>query len=124
MKTSKIELAGKHYITCFSLHAVLACEDKFGSVVNALEKIDKEGKEQQVKTTLWMLYELMKAGEAYCRVSGIQQDPIPGWEDFVSIVGLDDLTVVSGVIGETVAAGTTRNVEALPEKKTGAEAGE
>jgi len=118
MKGATITLAGKEYPLRFSLRAVKACTDRYGSLDGMFEAIQvKNGQVDVVDECLWLLSTLLDAGYRYCKASG-EDAPEPPDED--TLMDMLDLAEMQGVLLRAITGDSQRTVEAEPPKNGGA----
>jgi len=70
MKTTSIEINGKTYPLCFSLRVMRSCTERYRSIEKIDSAIDSEDKLQNVYESVWIIAEMMKAGERYAKPVG------------------------------------------------------
>lgn len=107
MRTGKVTIKGKNYITCFSSRVLVACEERAGSFDVEMDRVSSGS----VKEMLWLLSELLKAGAKYAEMEGLEHEQPPTLDDILDTVGVDEFSVMFGAVTETVTNGTNRSVE-------------
>lgn len=111
MKTATVTIGGKEYTACFSAYVIAKCEDRAGSV----EKILEEVHSNKLSSALWLMAQMLKAGELYEKINGGAPNKAPTYDELLVNTGLEDLNdVVFNTINETIMAGTSREVEVEP----------
>lgn len=108
MRTAKVKIHGVEYTACFSAYVIAQCEERSGSVVSVLQDVEKE----RVSTALWLLAQMLKAGELYEKMNHIETPKAPTYEELLITTGLEELSGVAfDVINDAITAGTSREVE-------------
>lgn len=117
MRTGKFKLKDKEYLLCFSLRAVRACTERYGSVDKIFDALGAESEARQLDEALWLLALMMDCGSRYAKDEGIDNpepltvDELYDTADFSDFLGIRDAIVSS------ISSGNSRNVEAEPDKK-------
>lgn len=108
MKTATLKLRDKEYTVCFSAYVIAKCEEKEGS----FEKVINDVNEGKFSTSLWLLAQMLKAGELYEKINGQKPERAPTYDELLVTTGYDDFTgEVFKVINEAIDGGTAREVE-------------
>lgn len=100
MKTGKIEIAGKTYLTCLSAAVIVKLQEK-GDIQSIMADLEKS---QSLKDSLEMIYLLIEAGSRYAKLTGIDNPPLMSFDDMCDILGMDDLIAMNTAITETIEA--------------------
>ena len=109
MKTGKLTVFGKDYITCFSNAVVRDLEERNGKQANdELAEILEGGK---VSDLVWLLHALVRGGDKYCKLMGIDNPEMPSIEDFYDGLDLADLNTMVMDAVKTIRAGQKTDVE-------------
>lgn len=114
MRTGKITIKGKEYLTCFSTRALIACEERSGSIEHELEKIEGGS----IKECIWLIYQLIIAGDRYAKIEGIENPEPMTYDELIDSLGADEYPGIFKAIKDTTTAGTNRNIEVKPSKNT------
>ena len=107
MRTAEIELLGEKYTLCFSAGVMIACDEKYGSVDAALQKIG----EGSFEAVFWLLYQMLKAGANYARLNEWENPEVKSYDYYTSLIGLDELAEMKRGITEAVQNGQERSFE-------------
>ena len=117
MRTAYLDINNKKYLTCFSTRVAFYCEEKFGSVTDAINTINSEAEKGKIKHSFYLLYEMLKAGAAYAKLEGIENPELMNFDDFIDSVSVADYKDMFSTVFKTINNGNIRNVEVEPEKK-------
>lgn len=112
MRTAKVKIKDKVYLTCFSTRVAVRCEERAGSIDTELSKIS----DGSLSEIFWLLSELLQAGAKYAAENGIEQDTPPTYDELLDSVGIDDYSTIFTAIKDTVSNGTEREIETKPSK--------
>jgi hypothetical protein len=107
MRTGKITIGGKDYITCLSTRVLVALEERGGDADQELARIMQGRK---LGDLFWLLAQMIDALEGLDNPGSLTLDAI------MDCMGPDDYEAMTGAMAETVKAGTTSTVEAKPGK--------
>lgn len=107
MRTANINLLGENYKLCFSAGVMIACEEKYGSVDKALNKIG----DGSFEAIFWLLYEMMRAGANYAKIHNEENPEVKDFLYYASEIGLDELSEMKKGITEAVISGQERTFE-------------
>lgn len=107
MRTGKITIKGKEYLTCFSTRVLMNCEERAGSFEHEMEKI--EGR--SISECIWLIYQLIIAGDRYAKIEGIDNPEPMTYDELIDSVGVDEYPDLFKAITATTTAGTNRNIE-------------
>lgn len=113
MKTNRITIKGKNYITCFSTRVLLAVEDREGDCDKGLQRIMKDGK---ISDMFWLLAQMIDAGDRYAKMEGIENPGVLTYDELVDSVGVDEYQTMFGAIVNAVKADSTPKVQTKPAK--------
>ena len=117
MRTGKIGVNGKEYLLCFSLRAVRACTERYGSVEKIFDALNDKSEVKQLDESLWLLATMMDCGARYAKEEGIE-NPIPLDVDALyDTIDLADMFKIKTAVVDAIANGNDRNVETEPDKK-------
>ena len=111
MRTGKITVNGKNYLLCFSAKVILSCSDRYGNVDGIWKKLSSDSEAEVLKETFWLLSEMMDAGAAYAKLTGVNNPKPLTEEELLVLVDLSDLANLKAKIFETVSNGNERTVE-------------
>lgn len=105
MKLSYVQLGGERQPVCFSLSAIEALEDRFGSL-DAMQNSLTGGSVKAINSVLEIMID---AGRAYCKAMDLECPPPlkcrPG-----DLIGVDDKDIVTEIFS-AIRTGTERKVE-------------
>lgn len=116
MKTTSIEINGKTYPLCFSLRVMRSCTERYRSIEKIDSAIASEDKLQNVYESVWIIAEMMKAGERYAKLNGLDAPEALSEDVLLDIFDVRDTALLVEKIQETILAGKAAEVEAEPEK--------
>lgn len=122
MRCKTVTLAGIEYPLRFSLRAVKACGEKYGSLEKMFEAIQGRGGGtlEVVDDCLWLLGVMLDAGYRYNRANGLEALEPPDAELLLDVL---DLAEMQGAMLGAIAGDSGRTVEAeAPKNGDGAEA--
>lgn len=111
MRTGKITVNNKDYLLCFSAKVILACSDRYGNVDGIWAALTSGTEAEVLKETFWLLSEMMDAGNAYAKLTGIDNPKPPTEGELLVLVDLADFANLKAKIFETVSNGNERTVE-------------
>ena len=116
MRTGKLTILGREYPLCFSTRVLCDVNEKYGDLNGLNAAMTDGGTPQQLRATMWILAEMLRAGRAYVALQG-DDSPTPLTEEqLLDAFGTDDLLGLYGEIMSTITSGTSREVEAEPPK--------
>ena len=72
MRTGAISFDGKKHILCFSVRVIKACAERYGSMEGIYEALSCENEVKNLDEALWLLEQMMKAGDKYAKEHGFQ----------------------------------------------------
>lgn len=78
--------------------------------------IDSEDKLQNVYESVWIIAEMMKAGERYAKLNGLDAPEALSEDVLLDIFDVRDTALLVEKIQETILAGKAAEVEANPKK--------
>lgn len=116
MRTGKITVNGKEYLTCLSTRVLVALEERGGDADKELARIMTERK---LSDLFWLLSRLIDAGDRYAELEGLENPGTLTEDQLMDLVGPDDYAKMTGDMVQTIKAGSTPTVEAKPGKGTG-----
>lgn len=127
MRTTEIEIGGKIYPLCFSLLAMCAFCEKYGSLDGAFQTPSEKHKAGDlpgmIGEYLWQLHQLLLSGQANAEINHLPVETPPPLNDLYSLLNVADLNEIQLKISEAIAAGSRREVKAEPGKNTEATSG-
>lgn len=115
MRTATIELDGKQRILCFSTGVVENVCEKYGSLEDYFGAMGDD-QVTQIRTVVWSLAQMMKAGDEYAKQKGIDNPPPLSEEYIRTMTDISELTGLQKKIQETITNGSKREVDAEPPK--------
>ena len=112
MKLRYIELLGNKYPLCFSLSATEELCDIFGDLDGMSKALTDKNTGKQIKAINAVLEILIRAGQNYCKVAGIDTPPPldckPG-----DVMDISDPEAIKAIF-EAISGDNEREVEATP----------
>lgn len=114
MRTGKVIVGGKEYLTCFSTRVLMRVEEEKGETAH--EWLQKMIENQSVGDMFWLLAQLIDAGDRYAKLEGLDNPGAIDFEALIDTVGVDDYATMFAAVVETVKNGQTPNVRTKPEK--------
>lgn len=114
MRTGKVIVGGKEYLTCFSTRVLMRVEEEKGEAAH--EWLQKMVENQSVGDMFWLLTQLIDAGDRYAKLEGLDNPGTIAFENLIDIVGVDDYATMFAAVVETVKNGQTPNVRTKPGK--------
>lgn len=124
MRKGEVEIAGATYPLCFSLRVAQCCVERYGAmdaVADVITGAAASGDTMGVLTEcLWLMGRMLEAGRRYSALTGAETPLPPAEADLFDLWGVDDIAMLQGKVFGTMAAGSRREVEALPPKNAGA----
>ena len=108
MKTTSIEINGKRYLLCFSLRVIRSCTERYKSIEEIGSAIDSEDKLQNVYESVWIIAEMMKAGERYAKLNGLDAPEALSEDVLLDVFDVRDAALLVEKIQETILA---RNIQ-------------
>lgn len=111
MRTGKITVNGKEYLLCFSAKVILSCSNRYGNVDGIWKALSDESEAKVLKEIFWLLSEMMDAGAAYAKLTGVENPKPLTEEELLVLVDLSDFANLKAKIFETVSNGNERTVE-------------
>lgn len=123
MRTAKITLDGEEHLLCFSTGVVEAACDKYGTLDDFFDALNGD-QSTQLRTVIWALAQMMKAGANYAKRKGIDNPPPLTEADIRDGCDISDLMDLRSKVAETITSGSDRQVEATPPKNVKATPGD
>ena len=112
MKTTSIEINGKRYLLCFSLRVIRSCTERYKIIEEIGSAIDSEDKLQNVYESVWIIAEMMKAGERYAKLNGLDAPEALSEDVLLDVFDVRDAALLVEKIQETILAGKAAEIEA------------
>lgn len=109
-----IVIAGKTYKATFTARVIAQIESKFGSV-SEWEKTMSE--EPKLHETIWILQQMIAAGQSYMTHMGLPDPGIISLEEMEDVLFPDELPGLIGNVKNIVTAASQVKIEAEPAKK-------
>lgn len=117
MRTGKIEINGKEYITCMSIRVLTWLEDYGDGDSNQnLSRLIKEGR---LTDMFELLVQLIDAGDRYAKLNDMENPGVLTYDELVDTMGIDDVSKIAEMarsITDTIKAGSEGHVKAKPAK--------
>lgn len=114
MRTGKVNIKGKEYLTCFSTRVLIDIEDRYGDSTEGLKEIMGRAK---VSELFWLLACLIDAGNRYAKMEGIENPGSLTEDELIDSVGVDEYETIFKNVADTVAAGGKPNIQTKPTKE-------
>ena len=111
MRTGKITINNKQYTLCFSARVIRNCAEKFGGMDKIDEVMNANDETEAFDSAIWLLNQLMQAGEKYCKANGMDTEKTPNIDEMLDLMGIDDFKNMKKSIAESISNGTERNLE-------------
>lgn len=122
MRTTEIEIGGKTYPLCFSLGAMCAFFEKYGSLDGVFQAPSEKQKAGDLPGVigeyLWQLHQLLVSGKEHVELNHMQAETPPPLDALYGLLNVSDLNEIQLKISEAIAAGSRREVKAEPGKNT------
>lgn len=115
MRTATITLEGQDRLLCFSAGVVEAACEKYGTLEAFFGALDAD-QYTQLRTVIWALAQMMRAGANYAKRKGLETAPPLSEEDIRDCCDIGELTGLRAKVAETITNGSDRQVEAEPPK--------
>ena len=115
MRTASITLNGQEHLLCFSARVVRNCTERYGGM-EKLDKVLSEGGVRSFDEALWILSEMMAAGDRYARQNGMENPSPMTVDDLLDQCDISDFAAMRQKIVETIVSGKTTHVEVEPPK--------
>ena len=106
MRTGRVSIKGREYITCFSTRVLIECEERAGSVEAEMEKIQGGS----ITECIWLLHRLIAAGCKYAELEGMEAPEAIGYDELLDGVGIDEYSGLFVAVAGAVSGGAERNV--------------
>ena len=114
MRTGKVWIGGKEYLTCFSTRVLMRVEEEKGEAAH--QWLQKMVEKQSVGDMFWLLAQLIDAGNRYAKLEGLDNPGAISFDDLVDAVGVDEYGTMFAAVVETVNNGQTPTIKTKPEK--------
>ena len=114
MRTGKITISGKEYLTCFSTRVLMALEDRGRSADAELQRIMEDGR---ITDVFWLLEHLIDAGNRYAELEGSDNPGKLTLDEIVDRVGVDEYQTMFKAVTDAVAKGNKPTVAVKTTKK-------
>lgn len=115
MRTGRVVIGGKEYLTCFSTRVLMTLEERGNSADQELARILNSGK---VTDSFWLLPQLIDAGDRYAKIEGIENPGKLTLDEIIDLVGIDEYDTMFHAIAETTKYGSEPTVEIKTPKNT------
>lgn len=112
MRIGSIGIDGKQHILCFSVRVVRHCTERYGSVNGLYAALSNENELEALDEALWILSEMMQAGDKYAKMHGIENAPCMTPDELEDACDLKDFLQMKAAIVLTITNGKKTNVEA------------
>ena len=116
MRTVKLPIAGQERILCFSVRVMRACSERFGSFSGVYKAMAADNETECLDAVLWLLAELMKAGDRYAKANDMENPAPLSVDDLLDHCDMADFVMLRGTITQAISAGSRTNVEVDPGK--------
>lgn len=113
MKTVTIDLQGERYALCFSVRVLNNLIEKYGSE----EKANNALANLSFVDSIFLLHQMMLAGEKEAKKNGVPNGNVPSWDDFLDNTTPFDLENITNSITDAISQGLERKVEVETPKK-------
>lgn len=124
MRTAKMSVAGQERLLCFSARVVRECTERYGGIEHLGEQLSGQDDEKNLSEAVWLLAQMLDAGDRYAKLTGQENPAAPTYEDLYDLLGMDDFSGLKDKIAETISVGGTAVVSAEPPKNAGATPGD
>lgn len=122
MRTATITLNGEDHLLCFSARVVRNCTERYGGM-EKLDEVLSAGDVRSFDEALWLLAEMMTAGDRYARQNGTANPSPLSVDDLLDLCDISDFAQMRAKIRETIVSGRATNVEVESQKNAGATQG-
>lgn len=112
MRIGTIGIDGKNHILCFSVRVVRHCTERYGSMSGLYEALSTENDLQALDEALWLLTEMMQAGDKYAKMHGMDNAPCMTAEELEDACDISDFVQMKAAIMLTINNGKKTNIEA------------
>ena len=112
MRTGYISIDGNKHILCFSVRVVRACAERYGAVNGLFEALSAEDEVKALDESLWVLSEMMKAGDKYAKEHGLENSAPLGIDALYDSCDMQDFYNIRASIIVTVNNGKKTKIEA------------
>lgn len=96
MRTGKITIGGKDYITCLSTRVLVALEERGGDADQELARIMQGRK---LGDLFWLLAQMIDAGDRYAKLEGLDNPGSLTLDAIMDCMGPDDYEAMTGAMG-------------------------
>lgn len=111
MRVGTIGINGKQHILCFSVRVVRHCTERYGSVNGLYDALSTENELQALDEALWILSEMMQAGDKYAKMQGVENAPCMTPDELEDACDLKDFLQMKAAIVLTITRGKETYVE-------------
>ena len=116
MRTVTINIGGKPRILCFSVRVMRACSERYGTFGGVYKAMASENEAECLDEVLWLLAEMMKAGDRYAKDNALENPEPLSVEALLDCCDLADFAQMRGAVTRTIANGSKTNIEVEPKK--------
>lgn len=111
MRVGTIGINGKQHVLCFSVRVVRHCTERYGSVNGLYDALSTENDLQALDEALWILSEMMQAGDKYAKMQRMENAPCMTPEELEDACDLNDFVQMKAAIVLTITRGKETHVE-------------
>ena len=111
MRIGTIGIDGKRHLLCFSVRVVRHCTERYGSINGLYSALSAEDELQALDEALWLLAEMMQAGDKYARMHGMDNAPCMSAEELEDACDISDFVQMRAAIMLTINNGRKTKVE-------------
>lgn len=111
MRTGAISINGEKHALCFSLRVVKACVERYGSASGLYDALSCADELKALDESMWVLSEMMRAGEKYAKANGIDNPPPMSLDELYDMCDIGDFSNLRTSIIETINNGRATSVE-------------
>lgn len=112
MRTGYISIDGQRHTLCFSVRVIRLCAERYGAVSGLFEALSGEDEVKALDESLWILSEMMKAGDKYCKEHGLENAAPLSVDALMDTCDIGDFYNIKASIVVTVNNGKKTRVEA------------
>lgn len=116
MRTVSIELSGTKRTLCFSMRVMRACTERYGTFSGLYKAISSEDEKLALDEALWVLAQMMQAGDRYAKENGLDNPPPLTVDELLDSTDFSDYVQLRGAITQTITEGSRAHVEVEPGK--------
>lgn len=117
MRTSKVTIDGKEYLTCFSTRVLVVLEEREGNADEGLKRIMSGGK---TSDAFWLLTQMIDAGDRYAKLEGLDNPGKLTLDELYDRVDVNEYADMFRAVIETAMNGTKATIEVKPSKNANA----